>query len=130
MKVAEADWVAAGMLAWRDEAPGVAYLADLQIDPAYQRFGIATKLLEAMFEEARGLHLREVVVRGWERAPWAVGFYQHAGFQPIGADAPTRVASWADEERAHPLTRPGEVAMWLAIPQPEPEEEEERLSDA
>src|SRR5262249_34920458 len=72
VKVAEADHVPAGLLAWKDEPPGVAYLADLQVDPAYQRFGIATQLLDAMFEEARGLGLREVVARCWERAPWAL----------------------------------------------------------
>src|SRR5262245_35493426 len=37
IKVAEADHVVAGFLAWHDEAPGVAYLADIQVHPDYQR---------------------------------------------------------------------------------------------
>ena len=91
VKVAEADYVPAGVLAWKDEPPGVAYLADLQVDPAYQRFGIATKLLEAMFEEARGLGLREVVTRCWERAPWAMAFYTGTASSRL---APRRHRAW------------------------------------
>jgi amino-acid N-acetyltransferase len=132
VKVAEADYVGAGMLAWRDEAPGVAYLADLQVDPAYQRFGIGSQLLDAMFEEARDLGLRQVVARCWERAPWAMKFYERHGFQVIGPGAPAKVTGWADDDRARPLTRPGEVALWVAIPKPErePDDEEDRSSEA
>jgi GNAT superfamily N-acetyltransferase len=133
VKVAEADHEPAGLLAWRDEPPGVAYLADLQVDPAYQRFGIGSQLLAAMFEEARGLGLRQAVARCWERAPWAMKFYERHGFQPIGAEAPAKVVGWADEDRARPLTRPGEVALWVEIPKGEGDEDEDesdRTSEA
>src|SRR4051812_18582006 len=40
VKVAEADDLPAGFLVWHDEAPGVAYLADLSVHPDYQRFGV------------------------------------------------------------------------------------------
>src|SRR5215475_5445935 len=36
IKVAEADSVVAGLLAWHDESPGVAYLVDVQVHPDYQ----------------------------------------------------------------------------------------------
>ncbi len=131
VKVAEADYVAVGMLAWRDEAPGVAYLADLQVDPSFQRFGIASQLLETMFEEARDLGLRQVVARCWERATWAMTFYEHHQFKVIGADAPAKVTGWADDDRARPLTRPGEVALWVDIPKPaRDDDEEDRPSEA
>src|SRR3954471_15748957 len=46
--VAEADHVPAGLMAWRDESPGIAYLADLEVHPDYQRFGIASELLDTL----------------------------------------------------------------------------------
>jgi amino-acid N-acetyltransferase len=116
VKVAEADRVVSGFLAWHDESPGVAYLADISVHPDYQRFGIASKLLEAMREEARGLRLEQVVVRCWEKAAWAMAFYRRQRFMPIDATAPAKVQGWKDEHSAgHPLTRPGEVALWSPI---------------
>ena len=116
-KVAEADHVVAGFLAWHDEAPGVAYLADIQIHPEYQRFGIASQLLDAMRDEARGHKLEQIVVRCWEKATWAMAFYRRQRFQPIDATAPAKVQGWKEEHAAsgRPLTRPGEVVLWSPI---------------
>ena len=76
VRVVEADNEVAGLLAWHDESPGVAYLADIQVHPDRQRFGLATTLLEAVREEARGHRFEQVVVRCWEKATWAMGFYR------------------------------------------------------
>ena len=118
MRVAEADGIVAGLLAWHDESPGVAYLADVQVHPNYQRFGIATRLLDALRDEARNLRLEQVVVRCWEKATWAMAFYRRQRFMPIDATAPAKVRGWKERAPRHPakpLTRPGEVALWSPI---------------
>jgi amino-acid N-acetyltransferase len=128
VKVAEADHAVAGFLAWHDEAPGVAYLVDIQVHPDLQRFGIGSKLLGALRDEARELGFEHVVVRCWERAPWAMAFYRRQRFMPIDATAPAKVALWRDDRLAtgKPLTRPGEVALWSPIgPVPRPPWDEE-----
>lgn len=115
--VAEADHVVAGYVAWRDEPPGVAYVAELAVHPDLQRFGVATKLLETVRGEARSARLTHLVARCWEKAPWAWGFYKKLGFAPIDAQAPARVQAWvaARAEGGRPLTRPGEQIVWAAV---------------
>ena len=114
--VAEADGVVAGLLAWRDESPGIAYLAEVSVHPELQRFGVATKLLDTLRSEARALRLEHVVVRCWEKAAWAMGFYRGHRFIPIDATAPGKVLAWRDEHsQGRPLTRPGEVALWSPV---------------
>jgi amino-acid N-acetyltransferase len=130
VRVAEADRVVAGFLAWHDEAPGVAYLVDVSVHADYQRFGIATKLLDAMRDEARHHRLEQIVVCCWEKAAWAMAFYRRQRFMPIDATAPAKVRGWKDERLAtgKPLTRPGEVALWSPIgPAPKllPDDEED-----
>jgi GNAT superfamily N-acetyltransferase len=117
LRVAEADHVVAGLLAWHDESPGVAYLVDVQVHPSYQRFGIATRLLDSLRDEARNLKLEQIVVRCWEKATWALGFYRRQRFMPIDATAPAPVQGWKEERLSsgRPLTRPGEVALWSPI---------------
>jgi GNAT superfamily N-acetyltransferase len=117
VRVGEADHVVAGFLAWHDEPPGVAYLVDVQVHPEYQRFGIAGTLLDSLREEARNLHLEQIVVRCWEKATWAMAFYRRQRFMPIDATAPAKVQGWKDERLAtgKPLVRPGEVALWSPI---------------
>jgi amino-acid N-acetyltransferase len=117
VRVAEADHVVAGFLAWHDESPGVAYLADLQVHPDYQRFGIAADLLDALREEARKLRLEQIVVHCWEKATWAMAFYRRHRFMPIDATAPAKVQGWKEERLAtgKPLTRPGEACLWSPI---------------
>jgi amino-acid N-acetyltransferase len=114
--VAEADHVPAGFLAWRDESPGVAYLAEISVHPDYQRFGVATKLLEVLRDEARNLRLENIVVRCWEKASWAQAFYKKHGFGPIEASAPAKVLGWKEERSGgRPLVRPGEVVLWAPV---------------
>lgn len=116
--VVEADHVVAGYLAWRDESPGVAYLADLWIHPDFQRFGLGTRLVDQMFAAARGAGLKVAVVRCWERATWASSFYAKRGFVPIEGELPAALSAWLDERSAigRPLTRPGEILLWTAVP--------------
>jgi len=116
-KVIEADETVAGILAWHDESPGVAYLVDLQVHPEYQRFGFASELLEAMRDEARAMKFEQIVVRCWEKATWAMTFYKRQRFQPIDATAPAQVQTWKEEqiEGGRPLARPGEAVMWAPI---------------
>lgn len=127
VRVAEADHVVAGYLAWRDESPGVAYLEELSVHPEFQRFGVGTRLLEELRERARELGMQQIVLRSWARASWAQAFYKKAGFAPIGDDAPEKVLAWRREREAsgRPLTRPGEVLLWAAIPPKPPSEEDE-----
>jgi len=114
--VAEADHVPVGFVAWRDESPGVAYLGDVSVHPDYQRFGIGSRLLSKVLEEARALKLRHIVVRCWEKATWAMSFYRRHGFGPIEAASPAKVLAWRDERaEARPLTRPGEIVLWTDI---------------
>jgi ribosomal protein S18 acetylase RimI-like enzyme len=117
VRVAEADEEVAGYLAWRDEAPGVAYVEELSVHPDHQRRGIATRLLAELEERARELGMAQIVLRSWERASWAQAFYKKAGFAPLGDDAPAKVRAWRSEQEAagKPLTRSGEVVLWAAI---------------
>jgi amino-acid N-acetyltransferase len=128
VRVAEADHVVAGFAAWHDESPGVAYLVDIQVHPDFQRFGVASTLLDSVREEARGLRLEQIVVRCWEKATWAVTFYRRQRFMPIDATAPATVQAWKEERVAsgRPLVRPGEVVLWSQIgPAPKPMTDDE-----
>ncbi|AUX22756.1 amino-acid acetyltransferase [Sorangium cellulosum] len=124
VRVAEVDHEVVGYLAWRDEAPGVAYLEELSVHPDHQRRGIATRLIEELRERARELGMQQIVLRSWERASWAQAFYRKAGFARLGDDAPAEVRAWRSERDAsgRPLTRPGEVILWATIA-PKPSEE-------
>ncbi|WP_437971586.1 GNAT family N-acetyltransferase [Sorangium sp. So ce260] len=133
VRVAEADDEVAGYLAWRDEAPGVAYLEQLVVHPDHQRRGIATRLLAELVERARELGMEQIVLRSREKASWAQAFCRKTGFAPLGDDAPAKVRAWRSEQEASgkPLTRSGEVVLWAAIPPKADEEadEDEALGD-
>ena len=79
--VAEADHEPVGFLVWADQAPGVAWLPTLEVAPAYQRFGIGTRLLRDLGEQAHGLGIEVVVTPCWERAAWAMAFLGVRGFE-------------------------------------------------
>jgi len=125
VRVAEADHEVAGYAAWRDEAPGVAYLEELSVHPDYQRFGVATKLLQRVLEEARENGFPALVLRAWDKATWAQRFYAKHGFRPLGDDAPEKAREWLAEKTAdgRPFLRPGERALCLAITQPDDDDE-------
>jgi len=129
--VVEADWKAVGYTAWRDEAPGVAYVEELNVSPDLQRFGLGALLLKAIRDDARANRIKQVVVRAWTKAKWATAFYQANGFYELTGDAvPDAVRAWVvtKEASGRPLVRPGEVVMWTDVgpaPPPPPEDEED-----
>jgi ribosomal protein S18 acetylase RimI-like enzyme len=131
LHVVEADWKPAGYAAWRDEAPGVAYIEEINVDPELQRFGLGTRLLEAVRDDARKAGLKHIVLRAWTKARWAMGFYRKNGFHEAEtATLPDDVMGWVTEKEqvGRPILRPGETILFGEVghaPPPEPEEEEE-----
>jgi amino-acid N-acetyltransferase len=135
--VVEADWKAVGYAAWRDEAPGVAYIEELNVDPEVQRFGLGSRLMEAIRDDARKHGIKHIVLRAWAKATWAVAFYRKHGFAEVdGATLPNDVMSWVThrQESGRPVVRPGELLMFGEVgaapaPVEEPEEEEAATED-
>ncbi len=126
--VAEADYEVAGYAAWRDEAPGVGVIDEMSVDPQYQRFGIGRGLYERIEVEARELGLKEIVARVWDRADWAVKFYESLGFAGISERTPERVTTWVEERSAgQPFLRPGESVWWVSVrPSPDAEDDDDK----
>lgn len=128
--VAEADHEAAGYLAWIDQAPGVALIDVLMIDPELQHFGIATRLLRELGEKAHR-HGIEVAVRPcWDADKATVGLLARRGFLPEDAGKlPEKIAAWRSEIGAE-FVQPGQKLWWVkteglglipGLPRPEPE---------
>lgn len=110
--VASADHHTAGYLAWADEAPGVAVITALMVDPAYQRFGIATKLLREMGEKALGHNIPQTVTVVYTNALWALTFLGVRGFAPVDQDiVPENVARWC-QTRGCDLVEDGKTIWW------------------
>jgi len=115
--VADADGAVAGYAAWRDESPGVAYLEDLAVKPELRRVGIATRLIEAIRDEARRVALPVLLVRCWSAVAPAHALLTKAGFVPLGSEPPEvaeRVADWRAEQEAHyggHVAREGQVVL-------------------
>lgn len=133
VRVAEADHVVAGYAAWRDESPGVAYVEEISVHPDFQRFGVGSKLMGTIQEEAREAGLKHVVARCWTRATWAMAFYKKLGFVLLDDAAPSKVLAYREERvsSGRPFTRPGEVALWapIAAPPAEVDEPDEPATD-
>lgn len=114
--VAEADYEVAGYVAWRDESPGVAYIEELSVHPQFQRFGVGTKLLAMVEEDAVKAGLADLIAKKMEKAAWATAFYAHHGFTELGENASKHVRGWVEERAGgRPLTRPGEVVIWKSL---------------
>ncbi len=114
--VAEADHEVAGYVAWRDESPGVAYIEELSVHPNFQRFGVASKLLEKVEEDAVNAGLADLIAKKMEKATWANGFYAHHGFTALHENASARAVGWHQERSGgRPVTRPGEVVIWKPL---------------
>jgi len=116
VRVADADDVVAGYLAWRDESPGVGYVEELCVHPRFQRFGVGTKLFERARQEAEELNLRAMLVRCWAKATWAKAFFTKQGFKPVDGSLPEIVETWKGEQSAAgPFVRDGEMALYLSL---------------
>lgn len=111
--VAEADDHVCGFLIWADQAPGVAWLAEVAIDPMRQRQGIATRMLRELGEIAQGHGIELVVAHCFDTAPWALSFLAVRGFQKVepGTGMPTKLSAWL-ELREEPL--PEGQSLWWA----------------
>lgn len=117
--VAEADGDVAGFIAFRDEAPGVGFIEDLQVHPQLQHFGIGRRLVEKAQLELRHLGFEEVVLKIWDDAPWATAFYRALGFERYDpASAPERVRAWREEKvdtEDRPFLQPGQSVLWIKL---------------
>jgi amino-acid N-acetyltransferase len=113
--VAEADHMVAGYVARQDEAPGVAFIEELAVHPSLQRFGIGSRLLDRVRDEARAASLGEIVLHVWEKASWAMAFCRRHGFAPIDDHAPARVLAWRDDAQARPPASPGGIILWAVV---------------
>jgi amino-acid N-acetyltransferase len=114
--VAEADHVVAGYVAWRDEAPGVAFIEGLSVHPSFQRFGVGSRLLERVREEARAVRLGELVLCTWKKAPWAMAFSRRHGFAELDDGAPAHVRAWRDAgEAGRAPLQAGGVLLWAPV---------------
>jgi len=128
--VAEADHEVAGYLAWRDESPGVAYLEEISVHPQFQRFGVGSRLLQALEEDVLRVGLHDVVAKTWEKAAWAQKFYAHHGFSRVDDAASARVRGWLEERSGgRPITRPGEVLICKPLRAQPTVADEESTSD-
>jgi amino-acid N-acetyltransferase len=110
--VAEADDEPAGFLIWADQAPGVAWVSDLEVDPMHQRLGIGTRLLRDLGERAARHGIELAVTACWDTAPWALSFLAVRGFQKMeGATGlPSKLASWLELRGEE--TPPGQSLWW------------------
>ena len=111
--VAEADDHVAGFLAWADQAPGVAWIAELAIDPMRHRQGIATRMLRELGETAQRHGIELVVASCFDTATWALSFLAVRGFQKVepGAGMPNKLSAWL-ELRQEPV--PDGQSLWWA----------------
>jgi N-acetylglutamate synthase-like GNAT family acetyltransferase len=113
VRIAEADHKVAGYTAWRDESPGVGFVEALAVHPDYQRFGVGTRLVEHVREEAKKVGLGQVLVRAHTSAPWAEAFWKKLGFLPVDDSAPPKVKAWIEEQSANgPVAPPGYRVLW------------------
>lgn len=101
VRVLEADHEPAGYLAWRDEAPGVAVLEALCIDPSLQRYGLATRLLREVGDKAKDLGLSHAVLLVPDGDAGAATFLHKRGFAPAkdpssSEGLPEPVARWLE----------------------------------
>lgn len=107
--VAEADHEVAGYVAWRDESPGVAYIEELSVHPQFQRFGIGSKLLATVEEDAVRAGLADVVVKKFERRRGRRRFTRITGLRRLTQErARKHAAGWKSDlagGRSHDLAK-------------------------
>ena len=78
--LARFDSVPAGFCAWRQVSQGEAELLNLGVDPEFRRKGVASELLNALNEAARG----EIFLEVAEPNVAAIALYQHHGWVAVG----------------------------------------------
>jgi N-acetylglutamate synthase-like GNAT family acetyltransferase len=113
--VTEADHQATGYLAWRDEAPGVAVVAEFRVNPSFLPFGLGEQLLAKLEEDARGASLKGAAIVVAEKASWTADLLKKAGFQkgePVGQ---AKIADWFQRMGGAGSLDAGEVMWWKSF---------------
>lgn len=110
--VAEADHQPAGFLVWADEAPGIAVIRDLMVAPAFQRFGIATRLLVDVGEQGGRHGIAHAVIAPFRRAAFSLAFLGVRGFAPVDGEAvPEGLQTWI-AQRGGGFVEEGQELWW------------------
>lgn len=78
--VAEMGEVPAGFAMHRFMGRDVVYVAEIAVDPAWQRRRIGAALLEAVRAHAAAHHRRWLVLRTFRDIPWNAPYYRRLGF--------------------------------------------------
>jgi GNAT superfamily N-acetyltransferase len=78
------------------------HLAEIDVDPAFQRRGAARRMLEAAVERARALGLAGVTLTTWSDVIWNAPSYARMGFERLDAAAATPLCR-AERERLEDL---------------------------
>ena len=114
VRVIEADQEPVGYLAWRDQAPGIAILERLLVEPSYRRFGLATRLLLEIGEKAKEHAIALAVCLCPETDLAAQRFLSKRGFLRSGplAEGPPLVLEWLEGAGAERLVLG--VELWWA----------------
>jgi len=83
--VAFADGEPAGCAGWRshDDTDDVAELKRMYVAPRFRGIGLATMLLRAVEDAARGSGRTQMLLECGDKQPEAVALYQKCGYQPI-----------------------------------------------
>ena len=112
--VAEADYVVAGYLAWRDEAPGVAVIDTVAVKPDFQGFGVGSKLLVRLREDARAANLGCAVALVDPKLVELRRLLAKAGFVAVTEEASPVVLAYLDKATKSQPTAQAQ-AMWLNL---------------
>lgn len=94
---------------------GELHIAEIDVEPAFQRRGIGRALLEHACAEARARRLPALTLLTFRGVPWCEPFYAKAGFVPIepGAMGPKLAARAEDDASLFSAAR--RVAMRKAL---------------
>lgn len=84
--VAEAEGSIVGTAGLLFESAGEARIVRMSVRSTHRRRGVATALLDALIEEARGRSLAALVARTEPHWDDATSFYARSGFEPFAED--------------------------------------------
>ncbi|MCR6490353.1 GNAT family N-acetyltransferase [Amycolatopsis sp. OK19-0408] len=84
----DADGTAVGCGGLRPLGPGSGEVKRMYVEPAVRGAGVATALLRALEDEARGLGITRLLLETGTGQPDAIRFYQREGYEPIEAYGP------------------------------------------
>ena len=98
------------------ELDGEGYLQEVDVDPAYGRRGLGTKLVEAVIAWASERGFATVVLRTFADIAWNAPYYARLGFKYVADnDATPAMHAIRDEERRAGLRVESRVFMRLRM---------------